>query len=152
VCARLERAEHGTNPFVVARTSTGYVALADVQYHRGYTIFASKRCVPELHELPASERERYLREMAVVAHAVYRAFEPRKLNYELLGNGVPHLHWHLFPRHADDPHAKGPVWGDAEFLRALHSGNLASDDVVTRYKATLLHALQATDLEIERRF
>jgi diadenosine tetraphosphate (Ap4A) HIT family hydrolase len=32
------------------------------------------------------------------------------LNYELLGNQVPHLHWHLFPRYRDDPEALKPVW------------------------------------------
>lgn len=28
----------------------------------------------------------------------------------LLGNAEPHLHWHLFPRHADDPRPGGPPW------------------------------------------
>ena len=32
-----------------------------------------------------------------------QASRPHKLNYELLGNQVPHLHWHLFPRSPDDP-------------------------------------------------
>jgi len=102
LCVRIARTERGENPFSVARTTTGYVNLGDVQYHEGYTIFVAKRCVNELHELAKSERNAYLREMAVVAEAVFHAFKPRKLNYELLGNGAPHLHWHLFPRHAGD--------------------------------------------------
>ena len=37
------------------------------------------------------------------------------MNYELLGNGDSHLHWHLFPRVSGDLenygyHGKGPVW------------------------------------------
>ena len=37
------------------------------------------------------------------------------MNYELLGNGDTHLHWHLFPRKKDDlgnygNNGKGPVW------------------------------------------
>ena len=43
--------------------------------------------------------------MCLLARAIETAFRPHKLNYELLGNQVPHLHWHLFPRYADDPDA-----------------------------------------------
>ncbi|WP_323373257.1 hypothetical protein [Anaeropeptidivorans aminofermentans] len=32
------------------------------------------------------------------------------MNYELLGNGDAHLHWHLFPRNKGDMPIKGPVW------------------------------------------
>ena len=42
-----------------------------------------------------------------------RAFHAEKMNYELLGNGDTHLHWHLFPRVEGDledygNHGKGP--------------------------------------------
>jgi diadenosine tetraphosphate (Ap4A) HIT family hydrolase len=32
------------------------------------------------------------------------------MNYELLGNQVPHIHWHLIPRLATDPDPRWPVW------------------------------------------
>lgn len=35
-----------------------------------------------------------------MAEAVYNAFQPDKLNYELLGVGSGvHMHWHIFPRY-----------------------------------------------------
>src|ERR1700694_4734407 len=37
-------------------------------------------------------------------------YHPHKLNYELLGNQVPHLHWHLFPRSKQDADHLKPVW------------------------------------------
>ena len=37
-------------------------------------------------------------------------YQPEKMNYELLGNGNTHLHWHLFPRVTGDTPQKGPVW------------------------------------------
>jgi diadenosine tetraphosphate (Ap4A) HIT family hydrolase len=32
------------------------------------------------------------------------------MNYELLGNQVPHIHWHVIPRLANDPAPLKPVW------------------------------------------
>jgi len=63
-------------------------------------------------------RSRFLEEMALVAEAVFRAFDPRKLNYELLGNAVPHLHWHLVPRYADDPNPRWPARNNQAFFDA----------------------------------
>jgi diadenosine tetraphosphate (Ap4A) HIT family hydrolase len=152
LCVRIARTERGENPFSVARTTTGYVNLGDIQYHEGYTIFVAKRCVNELHELAKSERNAYLREMAVVAEAVFHAFKPRKLNSELLGNGAPHLHWHLFPRHAGDPAPRGPVWGDPSFGRALAGSTVPAPEDLARLRGCLLAALDDTNLSIERRF
>jgi diadenosine tetraphosphate (Ap4A) HIT family hydrolase len=108
--------------------------------------------VNELHELPVDDRDAYLREMAAVAEAVFKAFEPRKLNYELLGNGAPHLHWHLFPRHADDPSPTGPVWGDPGFGHALADGATPTPEQLARLRRCLLAALEDTNLSIERRY
>ena len=56
-------------------------------------------------------RDEFLHEMAIVAEAVYNAFKPDKLNYELLGAGSGvHMHWHLFPRRKGDTETGGPVW------------------------------------------
>lgn len=49
--------------------------------------------------------------MSIVAEAVYNAFKPDKLNYELLGAGNGrHMHWHIFPRRKGDTPTGGPVW------------------------------------------
>jgi diadenosine tetraphosphate (Ap4A) HIT family hydrolase len=48
--------------------------------------------------------------MCLLAAAIESCFRPDKLNYELLGNQVPHLHWHIFPRSRRDPEALKPVW------------------------------------------
>ena len=117
ICERIARFT-GKNPYLIAELSTGYAVLADNQYYPGYTIFVAKQCVPELHDLPPDVRSRFLEEMAQVAEAVFRAFAPRKLNYELLGNSVSHLHWHLLPRYADDPNPRWPVWNNEAFLSA----------------------------------
>ena len=53
--------------------------------------------------------------MILVAQAVANAFKAEKMNYECLGNGYTHIHWHLYPRRKNDlgeygQNGKGPVW------------------------------------------
>lgn len=108
ICQRIAQIETSQNKFFVQAMKTGYVVMGDHQYYRGYTLFLSKDHVSELHEL--EDRNLFLSEMAVVAEAVYKAFQPRKLNYELLGNSESHLHWHLIPRYDVDPDPQRPIW------------------------------------------
>jgi diadenosine tetraphosphate (Ap4A) HIT family hydrolase len=99
-----------TNPYFVIELETGYVVIGDFQHFKGYTLFLCKEHVSELHFLPKEFRDKFLGEMALVAEAVYNVFQPEKLNYELLGNGDSHVHWHLFPRVENDTPKRGPVW------------------------------------------
>jgi diadenosine tetraphosphate (Ap4A) HIT family hydrolase len=84
--------------------------LAPDQYYRGYTLVVSKTHATELYELPEEESIQYFTDMLRVARAIASAFQPRKMNYEVLGNTVAHLHWHLFPRYDSDPSPKRPTW------------------------------------------
>lgn len=84
------------------------------QFYRGYCVLVSRRHATELSQLADAERRDFLEEMSLLARAVELAFTPAKLNYELLGNQVGHLHWHIFPRHADDPERRRPVWHAVE--------------------------------------
>ena len=120
------------NPYFVAERDTGYVVLGWNQTIPGYTLFLSRTCVPELHELPPAVRLRFLEEMALVAEAVFRAFAPRKLNYELLGNSVSHLHWHIFPRYDDDPNPAWPVWNNEAWVKAPRATEIDADALSDR--------------------
>ena len=81
------------------------------QRFKGYTVFICKECQPEIHLLEPEFRKKFLEEMSIVGEAVYKAFKPDKLNYELLGVGnAVHMHWHFFPRREGDTPVKGPVW------------------------------------------
>ena len=107
----------GDNPFFVTETETGYIVLGDHQFFKGYVLLLCKIHAGELHELEPDFRKKFLRDMAETAAAQYRAFGPKKLNYELLGNGEAHMHWHLFPRYEDDPRPRQPVWTIDEKIR-----------------------------------
>ncbi len=68
--------------------------------------------VREMTDLPVPDRQR-LMEVAWAAEAALRdVLTPDKVNLASLGNVVPHLHWHVIPRFADDPHFPNPVWGE----------------------------------------
>lgn len=117
ICDRIEMIKRGENPYFVRELETGYVVIGDHQRFPGYTLFLYKRHEnkTELFHLEESERARFLLEMTLVAQAVFRAFRPKKINYELLGMGDAHLHWHIFPRKSGDignrgSHGRGPVW------------------------------------------
>ena len=117
ICDRIEMIKRGENPWFVRELETGYVVLGDHQRFYGYTLFLYKHHgdKTELFHLAPAERARFLEEMTLVAQAVAQAFQAEKMNYELLGMGDAHLHWHLFPRRTGDIEqygngGKGPVW------------------------------------------
>lgn len=110
ICKRLILCQKKENPHLIRELTTGYAVIGDHQFFDGYTLFLCKKHVTELHFLEPTFRKQFLYEMSLVAQAVHLAFQPKKLNYELLGNSHEHLHWHIFPRYGTDPHPNGPVW------------------------------------------
>jgi diadenosine tetraphosphate (Ap4A) HIT family hydrolase len=109
--------KNGTNPYFVKELETGYVVIGDNQHFYGYTLFLYKHhgAITELFHLEKEEKMKFMEEMTIVAEAVSKAFGAEKMNYELLGMGDAHLHWHLYPRREGDiedygNHGKGPVW------------------------------------------
>jgi diadenosine tetraphosphate (Ap4A) HIT family hydrolase len=118
--------------------------LGPWQFYTGYCLLVSRRHATELSRLDDAERSAFLAEMCLLARAVEDSFRPSKLNYELLGNQVPHLHWHLFPRYQHDPEALKPVWlaldradRDEAEKRRLTAGTLDRTTTVTRLRQRL---------------
>ena len=87
--------------------SDAYLQRADVQ--RGYSLVIWRgRHVNEPTELDDEEAAGYWAEVLAVARALITVFEPMKMNYETLGNSLPHLHTHLVPRYQADPRPGQP--------------------------------------------
>jgi len=85
--------------------------------------------------MPAAEQALFWQETMLVAAAVDTVVKPIKMNYEIHGNTLPHLHVHVFPRQPDDPFIGGPIdprhasfgRSDEELQRlALAIGSVAS--------------------------
>jgi diadenosine tetraphosphate (Ap4A) HIT family hydrolase len=84
--------------------------LGSWQYYHGYCVLIARQHAVEFSQMTDEVRRGYFDEMCLLARAIESCFQPRKLNYEALGNQVPHLHWHLFPRYESDPEKLKPVW------------------------------------------
>ncbi|RAU99822.1 HIT family protein [Paenibacillus sp. YN15] len=141
ICNRISMIKEGTNKYFVAELETGYVVIGDHQYFEGYTLFLCKEHKNELHELESDFKQKFLVEMSKVAEAVYRAFKPDKLNYELLGNGDSHIHWHIFPRRLTEPTPKYPVWWTPREIMYSESVK-PTNDALEELKSRLLEELK----------
>ena len=93
--------------------------LHEDQFFAGWTVLVLKRHVTELYDLDRDERGALMDAVSEVARAVADVYDAVKMNYALLGNQLPHIHWHLIPRTADDPAPREPVWTHRHEPRSL---------------------------------
>ncbi len=98
-----------------------YVTLNRDQFFSGYTLLFTKQHVTELFHLDRQTRGEIIEEVNLTAKILADIFKPDKVNYELLGNMVEHMHWHIIPRFKDDPLWPRPIWSEPhqeQFLSA----------------------------------
>jgi diadenosine tetraphosphate (Ap4A) HIT family hydrolase len=76
----------------------------------GFCRIVWSKHVREMSDLAAVERRHLLDIVAATETAVRKLMGPDKINLASLGNVVPHLHWHVIPRWADDSHFPAPIW------------------------------------------
>jgi diadenosine tetraphosphate (Ap4A) HIT family hydrolase len=130
ICQRIQQIEDCSNPYFVIELETGYVVIGDYQFYNGYTLFLCKIHSRELHELEESFKQQFLQEMSLVAEAVFNTFLPKKLNIEILGNTDNHLHWHIFPRHKNDPNPTKPIWVIDEKIRKAETAKPSREKII----------------------
>jgi diadenosine tetraphosphate (Ap4A) HIT family hydrolase len=90
------------------------VVLVNDPDYPGYCRVIFNRHVREMTDLEASARERLMRAVFAAEEAVRRVVQPDKINLASFGNMVPHLHWHVIPRFADDRHFPNSIWGEPQ--------------------------------------
>jgi len=87
--------------------------LAANQSVPGYCMLVCKKHVREPYDLPKEERVAFLEDMMRAAQAIERVFNPIKMNFEILGNAIPHLHCHIKPRYYGVAAPGRPIHPDA---------------------------------------
>lgn len=119
----------------IAELEHSYVILNRDQFFPGYTLLFTKAHVTELFHLDRGVRIAHLEEVNRVAEALYTLFRPAKINYELLGNMVPHIHWHIVPRFDTEPLWPRPIWTEPHDALLLAADEY--DQRINRIRGTL---------------
>jgi diadenosine tetraphosphate (Ap4A) HIT family hydrolase len=101
--------ESGAPLNVIAEFENTWATAPEEVPLAGYVCVVARRHVVEPYQLPGSELQEFWSESMMVAEAVASVVHPVKMNYEIHGNTLPHLHLPLFPRQIDDPFVGGPV-------------------------------------------
>lgn len=109
-CARLERAGAGDDPYFIAALRESVVLLHKHQRYEGWCSVWLREHAEHLADLPRARQAALWEDVADVAAAMRAVLGAVRINYENLGNVVPHVHWHVIPRRATDPDPRATVW------------------------------------------
>jgi diadenosine tetraphosphate (Ap4A) HIT family hydrolase len=97
----------------IVRNDKFSVILAEEPNYPGFARVIWNEHVREVSDLDDADRLLLNEAVWKLEQAVREVMQPLKVNVASLGNVVPHLHWHVIPRYADDAHFPAPVWAQA---------------------------------------
>lgn len=95
------------------------VSVTDADYP-GFLRVIWQAHVREMTDLDPAGQQHLLRVVLAVERVLRAELVPDKINLASLGNQVPHLHWHVIPRFADDAHFPDPVWAGRQRAGVPH--------------------------------
>ncbi len=75
----------------------------------GYVCIVSKVHAAEPFELRGETRHEFWEDVLAASEGVKTAVSSTKLNYEISGNRIEHLHLDLYPRYPGDPYEGRPI-------------------------------------------
>lgn len=110
LCDRVTLTQEGKYPYLIHEFPQSYLCLGEHQFFRGYCVLVSKGHFKEMTDMTEKASAELFQEMMTVSRVLQKVFSPDKMNMCSLGNVVPHVHWHFFPRYKDDPEFKNPPW------------------------------------------
>jgi diadenosine tetraphosphate (Ap4A) HIT family hydrolase len=122
---------HRAEPLdVVVKLEASWATMQEAAPVRGYVCLVSQIHAVDLHDLPATAAAAFMRDAQLISMALATVTGAVKLNYEIHGNTLPHLHMHFFPRYPGDQFegqpispksAIQPVYGAGEFERTRNA-------------------------------
>lgn len=94
---------------IVAELEVTHLTCGEAAPMRGYACLVLRRHAVELHELAAEEASALMRDLQRAGRAIQEITGAVKMNYEIHGNTIPHLHVHIFPRYRGDSFEGSPI-------------------------------------------
>lgn len=110
ICHKVSEYYAGSNQTVIHEFPNSLLVLGEHQFFKYYCMVLSKKCVREVHHLEPHERQSLMEEVFSAGKFLEEWTGCKKINYSCLGNVQPHVHWHVFPRYADDSDFKMSPW------------------------------------------
>lgn len=103
------------------------VVLVDDDNYPGFCRVIWQAHIKEVTDLPELDRMLLMDVLWQVEIVIREVMQPEKINLASFGNMVPHLHWHVIPRYADDAHFPHPVWGQVQRAAAAATLQIRRD-------------------------
>lgn len=134
LCDRIQKTKINDYPYLIHEFKHSYLYLGEHQYYKGYCVLVTKEHYREMTDLPAITRNEFFQEMMKVHEVIEKVFRPQKMNMCSLGNVVSHMHWHFFPRYAEDDNFKNPPWLQMHLFDTAKVGNSERDEIIRLLK------------------
>lgn len=100
---------HAAPTHLIAELDGAWLTMPEAAPMRGYVCLVARTHAIELHDLTDAQAAAFFSDARRVSRAIARVLQPIKINYEIHGNTLPHLHLHMFPRYVGDPFEGGPI-------------------------------------------
>lgn len=123
---------------IIAQLDSSWLTMSEGAPVPGYVCLVSRVHAVELHNLTSSQAESFMRDAHRVSSALSAVTGAVKLNYEIHGNTLPHLHMHFFPRYKGDPF-EGRAIDPAHVTQAVYAAGQFS-----KLRSRLLQELGAS--------
>jgi diadenosine tetraphosphate (Ap4A) HIT family hydrolase len=109
---------------IIATLGASWLTMSERAPMVGYVCLVSRVHAVDLHDLSVTQSVAFVEDAHRVSSALSTVTGCVKLNYEIHGNTLPHLHMHVLPRYPGDPfegraiepfRVTQPVYGHGQF-------------------------------------
>ncbi len=107
----------------IAETESSWIEAHPNVPLKGTCYVMSKKHAVELYDLSEEDAFAFLKDVMITAQALKEVTGATKINYEIHGNTVPHLHLHLFPRYLVGDRFSDSVIDPRQIDPPVYSGN-----------------------------